>query len=94
MQSNFPKKLPKVIILRETILESIIKDVFTLGSLAVLVGIGVVLSSEALQWIGAIFWMLIFVSKESREVKHSYTLEEAKTLIDKLYDEKNSVVRD
>lgn len=49
---------PQVIILHETVLQSWLRDASTFALFLALIGIGILLQSVALQWVGAIIGML------------------------------------
>jgi hypothetical protein len=62
---DLSKVKPKVIILEETYLESLSKDVTTVALFISLVFIGVYLESNALQWMGAIIAFLSIAARAS-----------------------------
>lgn len=76
----------KYVILRESVWESIIKDVGSVVSLSAAVGLGVYLNSVPLQWVGAVIWMFVIVGAVSKYFRdNSYTtLEDAHRRLDEL----------
>lgn len=74
-------KAPKVIIIRETLWESIQKDAFTIGGLIGAILIGWWLDSSALQWIAGLMLIVLVTARATNEYNNQYTVEEA---IDKL----------
>ena len=77
----------EIIIIRESVVQSIVKDVFTIGGLIAAVALGKWIDSNALQWIGAI---MLFLSAASISVsaanKNKMTLAEAKARIDAMIE--------
>lgn len=57
MESSTSKAKPQVIILHETVLQSWLRDASTFALFVGLIGIGILLQSVAMQWIGAIIGM-------------------------------------
>lgn len=75
----------EVIIVRETLRESIAKDVFSVAALTAAVSLGVWLESSAMQWIGGVLWILVVVSRLLRLLKDNrMSIEEARAFLDKL----------
>ena len=76
----------KIVILRETLLQSIIIDIFTLLTTVGMVGIGVWLESTALQWVGAIMSMIAAFGMVQAIVSNSYkyTINDARKKLDEM----------
>lgn len=72
-----------VLILRETVSESLISDGVTLAVGAVFVGLGVLLKSEAMQWLGAILTMLSVFAR-AIGMKRIFTIAEARAELDRI----------
>ena len=77
----------KIIILRESILESVVKDVTTFLTFAALIGLGWWIESGAMQWFGGGLAFLFIVARAAMaRAKVNYTLKEARELLDRLED--------
>lgn len=59
----------KIILLHETVLQSIVKDFFTFLTTFVLIGLGVVIGSTVMQVFGAIAAVFLMFSKVMRSIK-------------------------
>jgi len=59
----------QIIVIRESLAKSLARDLFTVSSLTAMVGIGVVLESAAMQWIGAACWLLMAFARGSGRAK-------------------------
>lgn len=79
-------KAPKnIIILHETMLHSIAKDVFSCAMLLATIGVGVYIDSGALQWCAGIFWIIWIFSKSVAYGKNNaFSFDEARAKIDAL----------
>lgn len=76
----------EILILRENLVESIVRDVFSMVSLTAVVAIGVVLQSEALQWVAAILWVISLLSVAWRwgTGKSVFTTDDARRRLDEM----------
>ena len=74
-------KATDVIILRETIFQSVASDAATFATFAAMIGLGVYLESTAMQWTGAV---VFFVSALSRTKAKRLTIAEARAHLDDL----------
>lgn len=74
---------PPIVVIRQSVREAVISDISTVVSLVAVIGIGVLLDSAAMQWIGAILGMLSVVSRASK-VARRMSIAEARAFIDKL----------
>ncbi|PWL18858.1 hypothetical protein DKP76_07290 [Falsochrobactrum shanghaiense] len=74
---------PEVIIVHETVLKSWMRDASTFILFAALIGIGVLLQSVALQWVGAII-AFITISAKATNVGRSYSIPQARAKLDQL----------
>lgn len=74
---------PTVIILHETVLQSLARDAGTFFMLAALIGLGVLLQSVALQWVCAIMGLLWLVARGSRHVR-GVSIADARKRLDEL----------
>lgn len=75
----------EVMIIRETVAASIAKDAGTLAMFGALIGIGVLLDSGAMQWVGAVigfFWIVTLSFRAS--VKNRLTIEQARVRLDEI----------
>lgn len=78
-------KKNKIIIIKESAIESWLRDASTLALFVVLIGIGIFLESSAMQWIGAIIGFFVVISKSAIYMeKRSYTIDEAEAEIQRL----------
>ncbi len=82
------KNQTKVIVVRETVKESVISDTYTFRlAIAVMIP-GYLLGIEALQWLGAIMFMITMLAMGVNS-KTKMTISEAREFLDKLeQDEK------
>lgn len=60
---------PRIILLHETALQSWARDASSVASIVVLVGLGVLLDSSAMQWVGAALFFVGFMSRCSKMAK-------------------------
>ena len=74
---------PTVIIIHETVLQSLARDAGTFFMLAALIGLGVLLQSVALQWVGAIVGFMWIVAKGSKPGR-SVSIVDARKRLDEL----------
>ena len=78
------KETQKLIrIAHESLKDSILSDVFTFAMLAALIGLGVLLDSSAMQWVGAVMAFLGVFSKAARRLP-LMTLDEARHELDRI----------
>jgi len=76
--------LKNVIIVRETGIQAWIRDASTLALFVALIGIGVFLKSDAMQWAGAaVAFTTVIIRSSSTAKKNTYTIDEARALLDK-----------
>jgi hypothetical protein len=73
----------EVIILKETVLESWMTDAITFALFLALIGIGVLLGSVAMQWVGGIVGFIAIGSREKLKA-HRMTIGEARAKLDSL----------
>lgn len=75
----------EVIIIRESLGESIAKDVASVAALTAAVSLGVWLESSAMQWIGGVLWIIAIVSRLLRLLKDKrMSIEDARAFLDEL----------
>jgi amino acid permease len=75
----------QLILIREKVLESWLRDAGTFALFGSLIGIGVLLESVALQWVGAIIGFLtIFVKAATARKSHTMTIAQARKRLDEL----------
>lgn len=78
------KELP-VVIIHETILKSWLRDLSTFALFAALIGLGLLLNSSAMQWMGAIIaFLTIFGKASGLHKKNRKTIAEARQFLDEL----------
>ncbi len=60
----------EILIIHETIAESVISDLVTLGTLSTIIALSVyIFESEAMQWVGAIIFFIWLLSRASEHRK-------------------------
>jgi len=75
----------EVLIIHETVRESWIKDASTFALFLALIGIGVLLGSPAMQWVGALFGFLAIMYRASEARKqNTFTVAEARSRLDEI----------
>lgn len=75
----------EVILIRETLRDSVIRDLTTVICFVAMIGIGVWLDSSALQWIGAFLGFIAIMSRSINLMEKSrYSIEEARRRLDEL----------
>ena len=80
-------KSPEVVIIHETIAKSWLRDLSTFTLFVALIGLGVLLGSAAMQWIGAIIGFITIVIRASGTHKSSRkTIAQARQFLDELED--------
>lgn len=80
-------KMAKVIIIRESVMESIITDTFTFATVVGIILVGKWVNSDALQWIGGFMTMMLIMSWASN--KERLTVNEARAKLDQIERECN-----
>lgn len=75
-------KKPEIIIIRETMLQSWISDASSVVGFLALIGIGVYLESNAMQWAGAILGFITICGKAFERDKRMTVAEARKRLDD------------
>jgi fatty acid desaturase len=82
-------KNAKIILIREGVKESIIKDTFTFAWLIAVIGAGAWLDSIVLQWVGLLFWVIFFLVRLAAIVGNSasstMTPDDARKWLDENY---------
>lgn len=74
-----------LIVVHETVWHSYAKDAGTFVMLTALIGLGVLLNSSAMQWIGAIFGFITIIARGSGLMKRSHkTVAEARAVLDEI----------
>jgi uncharacterized protein (AIM24 family) len=74
-----------VVIIHETVLKSWLRDLSTFALFAALIGVGIVLNSGAMQWMGAIIAFITVLSKASGlQKKNRKTVAEARLFLDEV----------
>ena len=72
-----------VIVLHETILQSIVRDVGTLAMFVVLIGIGWLIDSNAMQWFGGLIAFIVTCGEATAIYNKSrHSLASARALLD------------
>jgi len=77
-----------IIVIKESLMVSIARDLFSCGSLLACVGVGVWVGSDALQWIAGLFWV-IFAGAGGATMfgSRAYTVEQARAKLDEIEKE-------
>lgn len=75
----------EVILVKEPLWSSVIKDTYTIGSLLSAVGVGIWIDSGALQWTAGILWILWVLGRATRFRKdNTYTVSGARAKLDQI----------
>lgn len=78
-------KTDTVILVHETVLQSLARDAGTFATIASLVAIGVFVDSAALQWIGAIIGFCSVIARSSGAMQRArMTVAQARTKLDEI----------
>lgn len=72
-----------VIVIRETLAKSLVRDAGTLGLFVSLIGIGIALDSSAMQWTGATVGFLTIIGRASG-IRKELTIQQAREYLDNL----------
>ena len=72
-----------IIILRETLWQSILSDTYTIAMCFAMILPGVWLDSSAMQWVGGVLLLLILMNKASGTSKRM-TIEQARAKLDEI----------
>jgi hypothetical protein len=76
-------KLPEVIIIRESVVASLVRDAGTVATFVSLMSIGVYLESTAMQWVGAVIGITTIWARVMRFVRDNrMTTEQARQRLD------------
>lgn len=76
---------PTILLIREGWVQSWLRDASTFALFIALIGIGVLLQSVALQWVGALIGFMHIAGSARRLYKaNSYTIPEARAKLDEL----------
>jgi hypothetical protein len=81
-----PKTDKKMIaIIDDRLSKSVPRDLFSLATMAAMVGFGVLLNSNAMQWLGAVIWFTWIIGRTSKQYKDTHmTIADARKLLDDL----------
>ena len=75
----------QIIIIKENARESWLRDTSSVVSFVALIGIGVVLDSSAMQWVGAVIGFFVILERSNRLFKSNrFTIEEARKRLDEI----------
>ena len=76
-----------IMLVDDRLFKSLLSDACTVISFVAMIGIGVLLESSAMQWVGALMWMMAVIGKAALiSSKQRYTISEARSELDKLED--------
>jgi hypothetical protein len=79
------EKTKMIAIVDDRLWKSVLSDITTVSSLFFIVGMGLVLDSSALQWIGALMWIVWCIARMSKTTRESrMTIQQAREFIDAL----------
>jgi uncharacterized membrane protein YadS len=84
-------KSPEIIIIRETWWESLLSDASTFCLFMSLIGIGLLLDSSAMQWVGAIVGFMIIATRAAK-MGLRMTVAEARQKLDEIERSKQEAV--
>jgi hypothetical protein len=75
----------EVIIIHETVAQSVIKDAVSIGALTLAVGLGVYMQSTAMQWVAGVMWVLYMLSASLKNWSdRKMTVEAARKRLDEI----------
>lgn len=75
----------EIIVVHETVLASYLKDFGSAAAFAAVCGVGILLDSQPLQWIGAVVWIVAMMSAASRTINNErLTVEAARQRLDEI----------
>jgi hypothetical protein len=75
----------QIMIIKESARESWLRDTSSVVSFIALIGIGIVLDSSAMQWVGAILGFIVILERSNRLFKSNrFTIEEARKRLDEI----------
>lgn len=74
---------PQIIVVRETAIQSLVKDAGTFVMIIALIGVGVVLDSVPMQWLGAGMWLFGVIGHAAMR-RHTLTIVEARRRLDEI----------
>ena len=75
----------QIIFIKENARESWLRDTSSVFSFVALIGIGVVLDSSAMQWVGAVIGFFVILERSNRLFKSNrFTIEEARKRLDEI----------
>lgn len=77
----------EIIILHESVWDSIKTDIFTFGCLIASIYVGVLLQSSALQWIAGLMLMLSIITRGIHKMERHMTIPQARIRLDELEKE-------
>lgn len=76
---------PQVILIRESLTTSVLRDAITFCMTLGLIGIGIWADSSAMQWVGALMTFMAFYARVSGlRAASTYSIPEARTRLDEL----------
>jgi hypothetical protein len=76
---------PEVIVIYETVAQSVLKDAVSIAALSAAIGLGVVLNSPAMQWVAGIIWLVLVLSLSARAFKDNrMTVAKARKRLDEI----------
>lgn len=74
----------EIVIIHESLTQSIIADIFTVGSLVVAVLVGKWIESDALQWVAGSLLILFLIASPVTQKRTFTSIEDAKNFLDSL----------
>ena len=78
---------PEIIIIGEPLRKSLAKNAASFCTIVGIIGVGVILDSAPMQWLGAVIWMLWLIAKVSMRGK-TLSIEEARRRLDEIERER------
>lgn len=80
-----PQPKAKLILIRETAAESWTRDASTFVLVVAIIGVGVLLGSSAMQWVGALMAFIVITARAtSFRKQHTFTVAEARKRLDEI----------
>lgn len=92
MSDNISDYDGKIILIRERFWESAASNLGTFLTLSAMIGLGVYLDSEAMQWVGGVLFLIsVFSRANSRALSGRMTIAQAREKLDQIEREQKGV---
>jgi predicted cation transporter len=78
------KPAPTIIVVHETLTQSVISDIVTFVMVVSIIGIGWLMNSSAMQWAGFTMFAVMTIASVTNKTKNRMTIAEARKKLDEL----------